>query len=537
MTTANLHHRRSAASLCGSAGLVRLALRSSWLQLLGVLLVSSGLVTAVASSIATLYPGVAAREQYAATLGESPATQAFNGRGYALDTVGGITAYEISFIGQLLFPLMALHIALRLTRREEEAGRIELLTAARVGRVAPLVSAALLLLVLCVLAGMLIWAGMTAAGLPATGAAWYGAGTASLMLFFGALGLFLGQLAQSTRTGYLTGLGVLTAMYLVRALVDGLDLDAVWVSPLGWQPELRAFGDPQLWPLSAFLVSAAVLGAAAIRVAASRDLGAGVFAPRKGPSHAGTGLSSSFGLAWRLNRPAILAWAALAVIWAGVFGLLTREMTDLVEANPVLLEALGVTSGSDVVVSLAVVVVILAATGAAVQCYGRLAGEESSGRLGVLLATGTHRGHVWLVWWVLAATAAVLILLLGCLALGITTWAVLDDSGAMGTVMEIAAGYAVPTVFVTSVAALLCGVGGAWYGLTWLLVGWIAVVGFLADTLQLAEWSRLLSPLHAVGQLPQDDPAFTVVVGLGAGAVLLLLGSLAVFGRRDLSTG
>lgn len=537
MTTAHRQRLGRLPSLTGTAAVVRLALRSSWPQLLFVVVIAAGLVTATAGSIDALYPSLAEREQYAATVGESPAVQAFNGRGYALETVGGIAAYEIGFIGQLLFPLLALHIALRHTRREEEAGRTELLTAARVGRLAPLAAGTVVLVTVSGFCGVLMWAGMVASSLTAAGAGWYASGTALLMLFYGGIGLLLGQLAQSSRTGYLAGLAVITGTYLVRALVDGLQLDAVWASPLGWYAELRAFAEPQLWPLVALFAAAALLCASAVWVAAGRDIGAGVLAPRAGPARAGSGLASIVGLTWRLNRTAIIAWAVLAVVWAAVFGTLTREMADLVDANPALLDALQISSGSDVVTSLAVVVVVLAATGLAVQCYGRLAAEESSGRLGALLATGTHRWRLWLKWWAVVTGASVLVLALGCLALGLATWAVLDDAAAMRTAAQLAAGYLVPVVFIGAAAGMLRAVGGGLSGVAWLLVGWVAVVGFLADTLQLAEWSRSLSPLHLVGELPQEEPDMVATVALGMGVLLLVAGSAVTFQRRDLSAG
>src|SRR5690606_5024976 len=199
------------------------------------------------------------------------------------------------------------------------------------------------------LTGAAMAAGGVSAGLPLAGAAWYAAGNALLMLFYGAVGLVAGQLAQSARTGYLIGLVALAASYLVRALVDGLGWEAVWASPLGWTAEVRPFADPRPWPLAAFAVGAVVLSGAAVLLARRRDLGAGVVPARRGPALGRRGLGTAAGLAWRLNRGVVLAWTVLAVVWAGVFGALTQEMADLVDANPAMLEALGVERGSDVV--------------------------------------------------------------------------------------------------------------------------------------------------------------------------------------------
>lgn len=527
----------ASSSLTGVLSLLRLSLRSGWLGILGTTLLVAGLITAVALSIDSLYASLAERQQYEATLGESPASQAFNGRGYGLDTIGGITAYEVGFLGQLLFPLLAVHLAIRHTRREEEAGRTELMTATRVGRLAPLAAASLTVLVTMTAIGVLTFAGTVWVGLPPAGAGWYAAGTAALMLCFASLGLLLGQVAQSARTGYLAGLAAVTAAFLVRALIDGSGWGAVWASPLGWFAEFRPFSEPQVWPLFAFLVSTVALLVGAAVIAVRRDLGAGILAASAGPERGREYLSTAMGLSWRLNRSMVLAWAVTAMLWGGVFGLLTQEMAELVDANPTMLEALGVDDGSDVVTSLAVVVICLAATATAVQGMSRLISEESSGRLGTVLAARISRRRFWLGWWSVVGASAVVVLVLGSVALGLVTWTVMAEPAALATAMKVGFGYAVPVVFVAAVAALLRSMGQRWSVLGWALVGWIATVGFLAETLQLPGWARDISPLHLVGQLPQEDINGWALAVLAAGGGFLLLLSVGLMSRRDLETG
>lgn len=534
---ASRHRSTRGAGSAGLGRMTRLGLRTGWLGLLAVAVVAAGLVAGIAASIEALYPTLADRQQYAATVGSSPATQAFNGRGYGLSTIGGVTAYEVGFLGQLLFPFLGLHVALRHTRREEEAGRTEVVTAGRVGRLAPLAAGALLVTLTCLVTTGLVLLGQVAAGLPAGGSLRYAGGLGLLMLFFGAVGLLLGQLAESTRTAYLVGLVVLTAAFLVRALVDGLGWEAVWASPLGWAAEVRPFEEPRAWPLLAYAAGSLLLIALAVLVARTRDLGAGMLAPRPGPARARPALGTVAGLAWRLNRGVVVSWGVLAVVWAGVFGMLTQEMTSLVEANPSMLEAMGLERGSDLVTSLAVVVVSLAATAVAVQGLGRLGAEESADRLGALLATRVSRARLWLLWWAVVAAAALGVLALGCLALGLATWASTGDPDTVAAALEVGLGYAVPVVFVAALAAALRALVPAWSALAWAMVAWIALVGFLAETLRLPGWARDLSPLHLVGSLPREDLDVAATTGLALGVLVLLLVSLQAFRRRDLRVG
>lgn len=522
------------APVVGTMRLARLGLRTGWVGLLATAVAAAGLVAVVSGGVEALYPSLVDRVQYAATVDASPMTQAFNGRGYGLTTTGGIAVNEVGFMGQLLFPLLALHVALRHTRREEEAARTELLTAGRVGRLAPLASGTALLTATCLLTGVLTVLGMIGAGLPAAGSAWYAASVTLLMLFFGALGLLLGQLAQSARTAYRVGLTVVTTTFVARALVDGFGWNAVWATPLGWAAEVRPFAEPQAWPLIAFAVGALPLIALAVAVARNRDLGAGVLVPQPGPARARPRLGTATGFAWRLTRGAALSWAVLAVVWAACFGVLTQEMASLADSNPALLEALGVERGADLVTSMAVVVVCLAATAVAVQGSARLGAEESADRLGAVLATKAPRTHLWLTWWAVVAAASLVVLALGVTALGLTAWAATGERENLTTALGVGAGYAVPVAFVSAVAAALRALVPRWAGTAWALVAWIVLVGFLAETLRIPEWARDLSPLHLVGTLPQEDPSAIAIAGLIAGAAVLFAASATAFRRRDL---
>ena len=276
-------HRRS-RPLAGLGRMTVLGLRTSWRGPALVAVICIALVTAIAVGVEGLYPTRAQRVEYAATAGASGISTAFNGRGYALDTLGGITGVEVGFMGQLLFPILGVVTAIGLTRRQEEAGRTELLTASRVGRLAPPAAAALLLVLTCAVTAVGLTVSMAATGLPVVGSAWYAAGVGACVLFFAAVGLLLGELCQQARTAQQLGLGAVSVVYLTRFVIDATGWDAAWASPLGWLPEVRAFDSPRAWPLVAYCLASAVLLAVAAVVAVRRDAGAGVIAPRPGPA-------------------------------------------------------------------------------------------------------------------------------------------------------------------------------------------------------------------------------------------------------------
>ena len=92
----------------GTTRIIRLLLHTGWRRLLLWWGACTALVVATCAGTVSLYPEASDRATYAATLGRSTATAAFNGRGYDLHTLGGIGAYEVGFLGQLFLPVAAL---------------------------------------------------------------------------------------------------------------------------------------------------------------------------------------------------------------------------------------------------------------------------------------------------------------------------------------------------------------------------------------------------------------------------------------------
>ncbi|SPT53375.1 ABC-2 family transporter protein [Actinomyces bovis] len=526
-----------AQQLTGTWRMVGLELRTAWRSLALVVAVYVGLVLAVVISVSALYPTLEERIQYSLTAGTMTVSVAFNGRGYGLTNLGGITGVEVGFTGQVLFPILAVLVAVRLTRREEEAGRIELLTASRVGRLSPLAAATILIAAASLVTGVGMLAGMVAADLPVEGSAWYSAGMAACLLCFGAVGLLLAELCQQTRTAQQLGIAVVTAAFLVRFMVDAMQWELTWLSPLGWLPEVRAFAGPRAWPLWAFGGASVLLLGLSALAAMHRDAGAGLIAPRPGPAHGSVRAARSWRMALRLERTGTITWLVLLCIWVSFVGLFSKEMTKVVDANPSMLEALGVTRGSDLLVLMAAVVMVAGAGAVAVQGATHLGTEESSGRLGLLVSTRCSRERFWLGWWVSTLGSAVVVLELSALVLGLSTWAVTGELETLWVALRVGRDYLLPTLVIAGVAALLASLGPRWPGAAWLLVAWTAVVGFLAEVLRLPEWARDLSPAYMVGVLPVDHPHGTVLVGQAVAAVLLLTASWWLFRRRELCAG
>lgn len=523
----------------GTLRLARLHVRTHHKSLLLWAIVMSGVVVAVARSITALYPTTQDRIAYATTASVSSGAVAFNGRWSDLTTLGGITTNEVGFMGLLLFPTVATLLAIRLTRGEEDAGRTELLTARRVGRLAPLLAAVLVVALDLVLFGFLAAAGTVAVGLPLGGSIRYAVSLVLFALAFAGLGFLAAEVSREARTATGLGIGIVLGLFLVRAVIDGADWSASWVTPSGWLPQVRAFASEgsRWWPYAAYVVTFAVMLGAAGAVTVRRDLYGGVVAARPGRARARAWCTRPVGMAWRLTRGPFLGWLLALVVWGGSLGALAKEMTEAISASPQLLELYGVDRPEDFIAAMSLALAAIGASALLLHGVGRLAGEEDSGRLGLLASGRYARWRLWSAWVVVLGLEALVVLAAQGAALGAATaWA----TGRPGNVASSLEGAAVTMPAVLLVGAVALAVRAVMPPVApaaWALVGWVAVVGFLADALDLPTWARRLSPVDAVGRVPIEDPRLGTLVAFSVAAGVLALVGAVAFARRDLRAG
>lgn len=530
---------RGNGSWTGTMRMARLDLRTGFVELGAWPLAMAGLVLATVQGVKGLYPDEARRQLYQATVGNSPTSVAFNGRGYNLDSLGGITAYEVGFFGLLFLPVIAAHLAIRHTRTQEDAGRAELVTATRVGRRAPVLAAALVVTAALLLTGVLTAALLVVSGLPGLGSAYYAAALVLHMLVFMSVGLLAGQVSQTGRGAHSMALAVIGGFYLVRAVIDGRGWDAAWATPLGWLAEVQPFGDLQLWPYLSLAACSVALFLATVWVCGRRDVGAGLVAPRPGPAAASKLLRGPSGLIWRITRGTLYGWGFGTATWGLALGLLSQEAGKMIASNPALADAFGgsSTTPEDLMTSLAGVLIALLASAVGLQGLARLSGEESSGRLGLVLSARFTRTRWWLSSLGLIALQILLVLIAGGIGYGVGVVLTAGQLDQLGVGLVACLAYYPATLLVGMIGGVLLAFSCRIAALSWFLLVWSAIVAMLADTIRLPGWLRDLSPLEHTGRVPVGDLDVTAVIVMAAVTLVLAAASTLVLRRRDLAAG
>jgi ABC-2 type transport system permease protein len=493
----------------------------------------AALVASTASTLTSMYPQQAGRDAYAAAYAAMPASAALQGRGQDLSTLGGMLANEMGYLTLIMIPLIGLHLAIRFTRSVEDTGRLDILTAGAVHRLAPAAAGVTAAAVPAALTVVFSGVGLIVLGYPATGSLVYAGALGVFMLAFTAVGTLVAQCCRDARTAYVLTIGLWLAGYLARAVVDAHGWKVTWANPESWPAETRPFSAaPPWWPwLAFFALTAALFGVAAL-VATRRDLGAGIIAPRPGPASAPPWIRSPLTLLARLTLSAGAGWTTAAGFFAFAFGYLTQQMSQLGTAADI-------GQGANVDATLAVFVQMnaLIAAAAGIQLSQWLAREETAGRVGHALAAPVSRNRWWASATLLVAGWSTLLLICAGLCTGLGLTAGFGDWNYLGRGLTATLAYLPAVILFVGLATILSSLTPRVVAAAWLIAGWATVVCLRADLLGIPEWARDLSPLNWVGAVPSEAWRRPAALNMTLIALVLAVISTLLYRRRDLRAG
>jgi ABC-2 type transport system permease protein len=528
-------------ALAGTGTLVRFALRRDRVRLPVWTAVAAGLVAEQSLGSQALYDSPAALAAYRASVGSSAAAIAFSGPPVGLTTIAGAVAFEISSSVMIVAALMAMFTVGRHTRADEEAGRTELVRSADVGRHAPLVAAVAVAALACAAVALAIGVAATGTGLPVAGSFLLGAGVGACGLVFTGVTAVAVQVSESTRSAYGLVGAVLGATFLLRAVGDINGSELVWASPLGWAQAVHPYSADRWWPLLLCVAATGVLLRGAVTLLDHRDLGAGLLSGRPGAPAAGRLLGSPLGLAVRLQRASLLAWAVSLALLGAVYGGLGDAVETLFKDNQqakVFFPEMSSAGLVDAYLATIFSFQALLAAAFAVSSVLRAHTEEASGRAEPVLAAATSR-TAWLGSHVtVALLGSGLLVTVSGAATALVRAASSGDTGSFGRLFAASLAY-VPAVWVVAgVAVALVGIAPrAAAPVAWAVVAYVVIVSMFATGLGWPAWVGDLSPFSWTPLVPIESWTTAAVLGLGAAAVALLALGFAAFGRRDLTTG
>jgi ABC-2 type transport system permease protein len=531
------------AGLAGTGDLARLAFRRDRIALPAGVYVITALVAGTAYTFRKLYPTAAGRAALAATGGTNPALRFLYGR---IDgsSLGSLTAWRYGMWAGIFAALMAIFIVIRHTRTDEEAGRLELVGSAAVGRQAALSAGLLTAAAASVAVSVLLSIALPLVHLPA-------AGSVALALSIGCCGLaFTGiaavaaQLTSSARAARGIALAALGVAFVLRGVGDSAGAAGPswlsWASPLGWVQFSRPFAGERWWVLALPLAVLAAGTALAFSFAARRDLDAGLLPDRPGRATASGVLHGPFGLAWRLQRGALLGWGVGYAFTFAASGAAAKGVGQLLGTSSALERAITRLGGQTAITNAYLAAIMslagLVAAAYAVSVILRLRTEETGDQAEPILVTATGRVRWALSHIAVAVVGAALLLAVAGVAAGLGYGARAGSAGTqVATMLGAAMGQLPAALALAAVAVLLFGrwpqafVAGAWTA-----VGLVVALDLFGQVLQLSHWVLDISPFTHTPRLPGGTVQAAPLLWLSLAALAFAAVGLAALRRRDI---
>ena len=524
-------------SLTGTFALTRLILRRDRIRILVWIASVVVLAALTVVGIKGVFPTQAALDQTAAATQHNAAAIAFNGPAQGLSTVGGQVAFQFGAVGMVLVALMSFFMVGRLTRGEEEGGRLELVRSLPVGIHGNTLAAVLIVAAMNVVVGVLTTAVLLAQGLPVTGSAVFGVSFILVGLFFAGTAMVVAQVTENTRVVYGVAGVVLGAAYLLRALGDIGNGTASWFSPIGVAQKTQPFAGERWWPFLLLVGPIVLLAAAAAFLAVRRDLGAGLLAARPGRPAAGRSLGHPLGLAFRLQRASLLGWGAGVLVIGIAYGWIGPTVDSFIGENKALAEVLAGAGGgslTDKYFAASFRLMALLAAGFAIQSALRVRSEETSMHAESVLATPVSRWRFAASHLTVAFAGSVMLLAVAGLGTGVAYGVA---GGGMENVVRLVGAalvYAPPMWIMVGLVIALDGLAPRWVGISWGILAACVVVGFLGPVLNIPSWLQNLSPFERVPQLPAASLTLLPLIAMCAFAVGFTLLGLGGLQRRDI---
>jgi ABC-2 type transport system permease protein len=552
-------------TLTGTSAFVRLALRRDRAMLASWIYILAGLIAGTAYGFKKLYPTQAGRAEFAAVASQNPALLALYGPLYG-DSIGSLTAWRYGAFAAVGAGLMSVFVVVRHTRADEEAGRLELLGSASVGRNAALAAAIAISAGANLVLAVVLAAGLIALGLPAAGSIALAVVIGACGLTFTAVAAVTAQLAETARAARGIAIALLGAGYLLRAVGDAAGASGpnwlTWLSPVGWTELIRPFAPAKIlqvpcqsplrslhscfvpdgirWWVLVLPVAMAIMATVVAGVlAARRDHGAGLLPQRPGPARGAASLRSPLALAWRLQRGTLIGWVCGGFVGGAVTGAAAKGISGLLGSSQirrVFAKLGGQAAFTDAYLAAIVGFLGLIAAGYAVGAVLRLRSEETEERADPVLATSTSRIRWGLSHLMIAAGGTLVLLTAMGFGAGLGFVA---RSGGGGHQIAVLIGAGLAQL---PAALLLAGIATALIGLAprfsvaggWAALGAVILLLFLGALLKLSHWVLDISPFTHLPKLPGGAVTVAPLVWLSVIAAALTVVGLLGLRRRDI---
>lgn len=527
----------------GTGEITKLLLRQNKMKIFLWLLALVGITLVVANVYPTVYTTQEDIMGFAVTM-ENPAMIAMLGSHYTSDdyNIGAVFANEMLLFTAIAVGVMNILFVSSSTRNDEEEGRLEMVRALPVGRLAYLTASGIMILV--VNGALLLLTAIGLGFISESGMTWeasflYGALLAATGLFFASLTALCAQLAGTSRGTTSLSLGVLIAAYIVRAIGDVESEVMAFLSPLGWVVRTEVFVNNSWWPIAALLSGMGLLLITALYLNTKRDINTGLLPDRKGKIHASAFLKTRIGLTWYLEKTNLVAWMVVLFLLSAAFGAILGDLevyfSDMEIVQAYFSEGSGV-SLTEQFIALLMSIMSIFTTVPVVSTILKLEKEENQGRVENYYSRSVSRNSVLSSYYFISLSATIVMQAMTGLGLYVTANQVLEEGLELSMVLKATLVYVPAIWLVIGLATMLVGAFPKGSGLAWFYIVFSLIVIYIGGLIDFPDWVTHLSAFTYIAQIPIEEIDWLTLGVLTSVALVLSLIGFIGYNKRDIQS-
>jgi len=456
-------------------------------------------------------------------------------------TLGAMYAHEmLLFCGLLAMIIAALHVISH-TRKEEELGLTELVRSFQVGRQANALATVMEVFFINILLGLFIAAVMISFGadsITIEGSFLFAASIGVAGLIGTGIALVVAQIMPTSSASTGTTLGLIGALYIIRASTDASNVDFSMLNPMGWTYLTYPFTENNWIPLIYALAFSLLLVLLAFVLEGARDMGAGYLPQRGGKEKASKALLSIPGLFLKLNQATIISWLIAFLVLGAAYGSIYGDMETFLESND-MVEQMFTQAGSTIEASFTgtiMMVMIGLVAILPIAIINKLFAEESRGHLSQLLATKVTRAQLYWSSLGLAVLAGALSIFFAAGGLGGAALTSMESSQELGMTDFLAAGYNfLPSVlFFIGLASLALGWAPKLGKVVYIYLIYSFMLNYFEGVLDLPDWFLKTAVQSWIPQMPMESfDAFTFAIIIEISVACMIIGYFG-YSSRDM---